>query len=121
MTDAAARGRRPLALVFAVAIATFAALFAVHRDLALFLGNPEWDYLGQNYTRGEGVIERTSSLVDALRPDGRYGQGYAVATWLGRSTARGLGIEIDEVRGATLATAAFSGPFLAAAWRLRRA
>jgi hypothetical protein len=117
----AADGRRPLLIVFAIAVATLVALLAVHRDMALYLGNTEWDYVGQVYNHGEGTIQRSSSLRDALRPDGLYGQGYAVATWAVRASRRALGLEDDCFRAAQLVTAACSLAFLAGAWRLGRA
>ena len=101
--------------------AALAFLLALHRDLGLYLGNPEWDYVGQPYTRGEGAIERSASLADAVRPDGRYGPGIPLATWAVRAVLARAGIVIDAFRGAQLVTAFFSVLFLLAAWRLARA
>jgi len=115
------RPSRQAILVFALFAATLAALFWMHRDLSLTLGNSEWDSIGQPFNQGVGTIDRTDTLRAAVRPDGLYGQGYAIATWAVRRACGVAGQDLDAFRAAQLVTCIASLFLVIAAWCLGRA
>lgn len=102
-------------LAVAFVTVTLAALFFLHRDLTVTLGNSEWDYAANKTNRGYGTLDRTASFREALHPDPFYGQGYAVVIWAVRSGAGCLGLWLDPFRAAQSVTFVFSLAFVLAA------